>query len=455
MTRPAILIAGTHSGVGKTTLSLAVTAALVARGLRVQTFKAGPDFIDAGHLGAMAGRPCRTLDGWMLSREQNLDIWSRALQDADVAVVEGMMGLFDGATGRDDAGSTAQLAKWLGLPVLLVIDASAVVRSAAATALGFQRFDPALRVAGVICNRAGGAGHAAMLRDAFASLPELPLLGVLSQVHALQLSERHLGLTTIEEQNTAARRDQFAATAEANLDLDQLLQLARVAVPAPLPRPATPQSRVRIGVARDAAFCFYYPDNLEWLQHFGAELVPFSPLHDAALPADLDGLYLGGGYPEVHAAGLADNRAMRTAIREFAERDGVIYAECGGMMILGSDLRDGTGKAFPMVGCFDFSTQLMPQLQAIGYREVVPQGLGDGTRVRGHEFHHSRLDTTPTPQAAAHLVVSGSAPVPEGFRRRRVFASYIHLHFGSNPAIAAALVAACEAFRACPTTPGA
>ncbi len=454
MTLPAVLIAGTHSGVGKTTVSLAITAALVERGLRVQTFKAGPDFIDAGHLAAMSGRPCRTLDGWMLTRQQNQDVWDRAVQDADVAVVEGMMGLFDGASGRDDAGSTAQLAKWLDLPVLLVIDASALVRSAAAVALGFQCFDSALRLTGVICNRVGGAGHATMLRDAFASVPELPLVGAFSQAKDLHLTERHLGLTTVAEQDTSLRRRDFAASAETNLDLDSLLQRAQI--PVKPPRSAVPSrnKRVRIGVAQDAAFCFYYPDNFEWLQHYGAEVVSFSPLHDTSLPGNLDGLYLGGGYPEVHAPALADNVAMRTAIRDFAERDGMIYAECGGMMFLGRELRDGSGKAFPMAGCFDFSTQLMPQLQAIGYREVSPQGLGDDSlRVKGHEFHYSRLDTTPTPAAAAHLVVTGSVPRPEGFRHRRVFASYIHLHFGSNPAIAAALVAACASMREGAATP--
>ncbi len=303
-----LVIAATHSGAGKTTLTLGLLAALRRRDLAVQPFKVGPDFIDPGHHTRAAGRPSFNLDGWMLSREENLRIFRHRAAAADVAVVEGVMGLFDGYDGASEAGSTAQMAKWLGLPVLLVVDARARARSAAALVHGFAAFDPALTLAGVVFNRVGSATHPDYLRQALESVPGgVRCFGGIPRDAELNIPARHLGLVTTEDHPLeGAYLEALADLVESNLDLDGLLAalppVSLESIPAPT---GSPPPMVRLGVARDQAFCFYYPDNLEWLENFGAQIVPFSPLADADLPPDLHGLYLGGGYPELFASQLS------------------------------------------------------------------------------------------------------------------------------------------------------
>ncbi|MFA5111813.1 MAG: cobyrinate a,c-diamide synthase, partial [Desulfobaccales bacterium] len=306
-----LVIAGTQSGVGKTTVTLGLMHALARRGLAVQPFKVGPDFIDPGHHTRAAGRLSRNLDGWMLSREANEALFRRQARQADVAVVEGVMGLFDGYDGLSEAGSTAQMAKWLGLPVLLVVDARAMARSAGALVYGFAGFDPDLTLAGVVFNRVGSATHLTFLRQALASVPGVYCFGGLPRDGELAIPERHLGLTTIEDHPLGeAYLSRLADWLEAHLDLEGLLAaLPRLALPGEPVLEAAPPT-VRLGVARDRAFCFYYPENLELLASFGAELVFFSPLDDRELPSDLHGLYLGGGYPELNAETLAANETM-------------------------------------------------------------------------------------------------------------------------------------------------
>ncbi|MEI7925170.1 MAG: cobyrinate a,c-diamide synthase, partial [Chloroflexota bacterium] len=294
-----LIVAGTHSGVGKTTITSAIAAALAARGLVVQPYKAGPDYIDPGHLGRAAGRNARNLDTWMLPRAAVAELFARAARGADVTLVEGVMGLFDGRSGTDDEGSAADIARLLGLPVLLVVDASAVARSIAATVLGFQTFDPRVRLVGVVLNRVGSEGHAEMCRSAIAQATGLPVLGWVPRTAEIEWPERHLGLVPdAETGGDEARRGHLALVAETQLDLDLLLRLAApVAVAAPTGLfPSTPPSqRVPIAVARDAAFHFTYPDSLELLEAWGADLLPFSPLEDAALPVGARAVLLGGG----------------------------------------------------------------------------------------------------------------------------------------------------------------
>ncbi|HUX67600.1 MAG TPA: cobyrinate a,c-diamide synthase [Terriglobales bacterium] len=440
----AFVIAGTHSGVGKTTLTRALIAGLRARGLRVRAFKVGPDFLDPMHLAQASGGECLNLDGWMLGRECCRARLQAAAAASDVAVVEGMMGLYDGLSGASEAGSTAEMAKWLGLPVVLLADASGGARSLAATVLGFQRFDPELALRGVVFNRIGGPGHLQYLREAMQSaalwgrpVPRveppgpagIALLGGLPADESLHIPERHLGLATPA---SAATLPPDAAWAEAHLDLDALLALAaEVAPPAAIAAPRAaplPPPRLRLGVARDQAFCFYYPDNLERLRAAGLELVEFSPLRELTLPARVSGLYFGGGYPELHAAALSANAPMRQAVAAFAAAGGFIYAECGGLMYLARSL-DGA----PMAGVLPTAVAMQPRLQAIGYREVCPVGLGapPALRARGHEFHYSRL-VGAAAAAPAHRDPSGQ---PEGFHLHNVVASYIHLHFASCPAL--------------------
>lgn len=448
------VIAGTQSGVGKTTLTLGLLAALRKRGLSVQPFKIGPDFIDPGHHTAVTGVPSRNLDGWMLSRAYNTAVFNRSLHGHDVGVVEGMMGLFDGYDGKSEAGSTAEMAKWLGLPILLVVDVSAMARSVAAVIHGFQYFDPALNVAGVIFNKIGGSGHLRYLEEAVRDVPNITALGGLPSNEAITLPERHLGLVTREEQPVSAGQiDHLAGMIEDHLDLPSLLRLSTFSQP-PAPNPPSPPNRaplsdspVRFGIARDEAFCFYYPDNLELLEQAGATLVFFSPLHDPHLPPNLHGLYLGGGYPEVHARTLAANTSMRQEMKDFIQDGKTVYAECGGFMYLTQGIQDVEGHDFPMVGVYPTIVRMRSHLSALGYAEVAIPPTNDlfpALRVRGHEFHYSELVPALAVKQTRTLYQvrqrAAEAIRPEGYVYKRCLASYIHLHFGSNPTFARQLV---------------
>jgi cobyrinic acid a,c-diamide synthase len=452
MSARLLVIAGTASGVGKTSITLGLLAALRRRGLAVQSFKVGPDFIDPGLHALVTGRPSYNLDGWMCGRARVLDVVARASADADVAVVEGVMGCFDGIDGAGEDGSTAQVAKWLGAPVVLVLDAVAVSRSAAAVVLGFERFDPDLRLAGVIANRAGGATHARWIAEAIRAGCRAELLGAIPDDPSLRLPERHLGLHTAAEgalTDDLTRR--LADAVERGVDLERLLGLA-VAFSASVDlAPAPPAPRARIGVARDAAFQFYYAENLERLVEAGAEIVEWSPLRDVDVP-EVDGLYFGGGYPELHAAALADNPAVRKAVRRFAEAGRPIYAECGGLMFLAESLEDVEGRVHPMVGVLPAAVRMRAHGVTIGYAEVTLQADGPlgaaGTVVRGQEFHASTLGPVPeTVERVYRVRAPGGGERAEGFVVGRTLMSYLHLHFASNPAVAAAFVAACEAGR--------
>jgi cobyrinic acid a,c-diamide synthase len=451
-----LVIAGTQSGVGKTTVTLGLLYVLARRGLKVQPFKVGPDFIDPGHHTRAAGCVCRNLDGWMLSREANLALFRRRAREADVVVVEGVMGLFDGYDGASEAGSTAQMAKWLGLPVLLVVDARAMARSAAALVHGFASFDPALSLAGVVFNRIGSAAHLEYLNQALSCLKGVRGFGGLPRDQELAIPERHLGLATAEDHPLDdAYLGRLADRLETHLDLEGLLEaLPRLTLPEePAPAPAVTPPLVRLGVARDRAFCFYYPENLELLASFGAELVPFSPLEDRELPPGLDGVYLGGGYPELHAGQLAANAGLKQALQEAVAGGLPIYAECGGLMYLTREIRDLEGRVHPMVGVLPFAVRMLPRLKSLGYREVTlmaPGLLGPaGTRVRGHEFHYSEIvgEADGVPRLYRLTARRGGTAVSEGYRENRVLASYVHLHFGSNPEVARHLVASCRAYK--------
>jgi cobyrinic acid a,c-diamide synthase len=449
-----LVIAGTQSGVGKTTVTLGILAALRRRGLVVQPFKVGPDFIDPGHHTRAAGRVSRNLDGWMLSRDANEALFRRQARSADVAVVEGVMGLFDGYDGLSEAGSTAQMAKWLGLPVLLVVDARAMARSAAALVHGFASFDPELKVAGVVFNRVGSPTHLEYLQQALSSLKGQRCFGGLSRNQELAIPERHLGLATTEDHPLdEAYLHHLADWIENHLDLDGLLAaVPKLVLPEEPPARITPPT-VRIGLARDRAFCFYYPENLELLTDSGAELVPFSPLNDLELPGDLHGIYLGGGYPELCAASLAANTGMRRTIQAYAAAGLPIYAECGGLMYLAQEIRDLEGRAHSMAGVFPFTVRMLPRLKALGYREVTLTAAGllgpQATTIRGHEFHYSEMVGEPDGVRRIYRLTprKGGAGVAEGYCANNVLASYVHLHFGSNPDVARYLVASCRRYK--------
>jgi cobyrinic acid a,c-diamide synthase len=441
MSIPRIVIAGTHSGVGKTTIATGIMAAFHRRGLRVQGFKIGPDFIDPTFHRAATGRPSRNLDGWMLSRETNLEVFARAVDGADVAVIEGVMGLFDGKSAPSLSGSTAEMAIWLDATVVLVLDAGAMAGSAAAVVHGFHTLVPELRLSAVVCNKVAGTKHYGHLRDAITSHCHPALLGYLPRDASFAIPERHLGLHLANEALTEGRLNRLAEWVESYLDLDQLLRLSSHPnkTEAPLTRPAPKPHRARIGIARDAAFCFYYEDNLELLRALGAELVRFSPIEDRALPPDLDGIYLGGGYPELHAEALSANEPMRTAIAEFVASDAPVYAECGGFMYLTQAIVSTTGQSSPMAGIFPTQARMQPRLAKLGYIEIE---LASGQRARGHEFRYSVIDPMPETIRCAYREPA------EGYQVRSVLGSYIHLHFLSCPSFAEKFVYDCAGWRA-------
>ncbi len=448
------LVSGTASGVGKTTVALAVMAGLRRRGLAVQPFKCGPDFLDTGHHTRIAGRQSRNLDTWMLSGEANRAVLRHAARDADVIVAEGMMGLFDGKSGDSEAGSSAEIAKLLQLPVVLVVDAAKSARSVAAVVLGFEMFDPELRIAGVVLNRVAGGRHYEMLREAIASRCKTRILGWLPRDPAIAIPERHLGLQSAAEQDASRQDDavnRLAALAEKYLDLGELLTLQCgmeiAAFEPPQSLFSLSGNGLRVGVAADEAFSFYYEDNLDLLRERGAEIVRFSPLRDAALPHDLDALYFGGGYPELHAERLSGNHPMLNEVRAFAASGKPVYAECGGMIYLARTLTVSNGTAYPMAGVLPISMQMTEKLVQFGY--VTVEFVEDcllgprGTVVRGHSFHTSRIAAQEELETSyrVHYSMTGEDEL-EGFRQGNVLASYIHLHFRANPVVAESFVGA-------------
>ncbi len=446
---PRLVIAGTSSGVGKTTATLAILTALRERGRRVQPFKVGPDFIDPSHHRAATGRPSRNLDGWMLGADLNHSIFVRAAADADLSIIEGMMGLFDGSSPVNDIGSTAELAKQLSAPVLLVVDGSAMARSAAAMVTGYAHFDAALRIAGVLFNRVGSEAHYQLLKAAVEQETAVIPVGYLRPDVSMAIPDRHLGLVTAMEQEDSQLYDRLGKAALETVDLDRIEALAHScgSLPDAVSQPVKKNHgrTVRVGVAEDRAFCFYYPDNLEVLEAAGAEVVKFSPLHDQVLP-DVEMLYLGGGYPELHGAALAKNAAMLAAVKRFAERGGVIYAECGGLMYLAESIRDFQGRSHEMVGIFPAETVMRKQSLTLGYRTVECSRrciLGEvGVMARGHEFHYSTLIARdPLLQYACALSdAGGGSRGQDGLTKNNVLALYTHLHFAGQPQVGTALV---------------
>ncbi|MCC6347913.1 MAG: cobyrinate a,c-diamide synthase [Nitrospirales bacterium] len=458
-----IVIAGTHSGCGKTTVSLGILAALRERGLRVQSFKTGPDFIDAGLHRIITGRPSRNLDIWMCGAEEVARCFTRHAEDADIAVVEGVMGMYDGDF------STASLARLLGLPVVLVVDAYGMAESAAAVVKGFMTYGaPAPSFAGVIFNRVASESHFARLKEC---IRDIPVLGYLPRDLDFEIPHRHLGLTTAEESPLSDENiRKLAGAILKHIDIDALVKgsgsrgggsgsLKRP----PVVRPAA-SSRPSLAVAYDRAFCFYYEDNLDALRDAGIDIVFFSPLSDPLPPDHAAGIYIGGGYPELHAKALSENTSLLSALRAWSCAGRPLYAECGGLMYLSQGIYDFEGTFFPMAGILPFPTQMKKGRAHLGYREIVLEAEcilgGKGDVCRGHEFHYSEIrkgaeegsngdagdgespgrpeEKAPAPARIYSVRDRTGRTLPgEGYRVSNTLASYIHVHFGSNAAIAA------------------
>jgi cobyrinic acid a,c-diamide synthase len=444
MSAGRIVIAGTHSGAGKTTVACGAMAALSRAGHTVAPFKVGPDFIDPSYHRLACGRPGRNLDAFLSGPELIAPLVRHGAAGADLVVVEGVMGLFDGASGGGELASTAHVAKLLGAPVVLVVDASAMARSVGAIVHGFATFDPALRLGGVVLNRVASDWHEELLRAALEPTG-VPVLGVLRRDAQLTVPERHLGLVPAVEREAHARETlgALAETVRAGVDLDALVALARTAPPlagvAWSPEPEARGDGARIAVAAGPAFSFHYEENHELLAAAGAELVPFDPLTDEELPARCGALLLAGGFPEIFGEELSANWALRAEVAAFARAGRPILAECGGLLYLATEL-DGR----PMCDVVPGRARMGERL-SLGYREAVASATHPawpaGTSTRGHEFHYSSIDPAAGDVAAWSLRARGTERT-EGHVIGGVHASYLHTHWASAPEVAARLVAA-------------
>ncbi len=435
----SLIIAGTHSGCGKTTLTLGIMAALSARGIKVQPFKCGPDFIDPSLHQIVTGRASRNLDVRMCGQEFVEKIFTRHAPVDGITIIEGVMGLFDG--GR---GSAAYLAKFLDIPVILVIDVRSAAESTAAVVKGFETLDPGVRLAGVILNKVGSKHHGQMISEAVKTHCRTAIVGSLPRDESIIIPARHLGLHMGMESGLETER--LSAIIEDNIDLDCLLDGLTLTArnqksETRSQKPETRNQKPKIGVAWDEAFCFYYIDNLEMLERAGAEIVLFSPIHDRQLPKNLSGIYIGGGYPELYAEKLSKNKTMREEILSFSRSGKPIYGECGGFMYLTRSITDTNGCLYPMVGVYPAASRMQKRLQRLGYRQIemlTDNLLGKkGSYCYGHEFHYSDIDEMDSRVKRAYQLDDGRA---EGYLMDDTLAGYVHLHWGRTPEVAVKFV---------------
>lgn len=439
----AFVLAGTGSGCGKTTVTLGLLSALKQRGLRVQPCKVGPDYLDTAWHTAVCGTPSRNLDSFMLPEPVLNALFCEQMQGADIAVIEGVMGLYDGYGTDPGYCSTAAMAKQLGCPVILLVDGKAVSTSIAATVMGFQQFDPTLNLAGVMVNRVNSEAHFHLLKTAIERYCAVPVLGYVPHVEGVTLPERHLGLVTARESVVTQQPWlDFAATLEQTLNIDHLLALSEIAT---LPQGAWPElpaqdagKGLTLAMADDEAFNFYYPDNVTLLERTGVKIVRFSPLHDRVLP-DCQMVWLGGGYPELHASALAANGTMLASLREAHQRGVAIYAECGGLMYLGTQLEDAGGFVHYMADILPGYSKMGERLTRFGYCEaqaLQPTLLAaEGEILRGHEFHYSDFFPQISAVMACRKVRDGKTlqQWSGGWQAGNTFASYLHVHFAQRP----------------------
>ncbi|WP_050181632.1 cobyrinate a,c-diamide synthase [Domibacillus robiginosus] len=447
-----LVIAGTGSGSGKTTVTLALLGAFKRRGLAVQPFKCGPDYIDPTYHTAICGRLSRNLDSWMGNADIIREVFLQASQDTDISVIEGVMGMFDGKDPLKDDGSTAEISRLTDAPVLLVIDASGTARSAAAIVKGFQMMAPG-QIKAVIANKTGSEGHFRLIEKAVSQECGIPVIGHLLKMPGVNVPERHLGLVpAVERGDLNELFDTLAEAAERTVDLDQLLHLSEA------PDLMQPEghlfkrkqgSSVTIAVAKDAAFHFYYEENLEMLRAHGADLHFFSPLLGETVPAEADALYIGGGFPEEFAPGLAAQHATRQSVRQAVQSGMPTLAECGGFMYLTEELVTVDGHSYPMCGIIDGKTIMKSTRAALGYRELTSLSgtwIEEGIKLRGHEFHYSvfeqREERPPAFQSGSRF-----GKKPDGCVVHNAVAGYAHLYFPSNPGIAKAFTAAARAYQ--------
>jgi len=439
---PHLLLSAVHKSSGKTTITLGICAALARSGLTIQPYKKGPDYIDPMWLGAAAGRPCFNLDFNTMGHEEILEFFTRHSSDSDLAVIEGNMGLFD-SLDVEGKESNAEMAKLLQAPVVLVLDVKGATRSIVPIILGFQQFDPELNIAGLILNKVAGNRHESRLREVIGHYCDIPVIGAIHRNPRLEIDERHLGLIPSNEAaEVEAKLSEISEIIASQVDLETLQKIAANAPSTQIidmQPPQSPEESVRIAVARDEAFGFYYPDDIQALQQAGAELVSFSPLQDACLPEDIDGLFIGGGFPETQMATLEANTSMRQSIRQAIEAGLPCYAECGGLMYLSRSVRWGE-QCCQMVGIIPGNTVMHEKPVGRGYARIVETGAGPWpqseaeTRYQVHEFHYSSLENLPQGLQYAYKMERGHGidRQHDGFVYKNLLANYVHLRDVAN-----------------------
>ncbi|MFJ5762710.1 cobyrinate a,c-diamide synthase [Neobacillus sp. NPDC093182] len=441
MTERRIVIAGTGSGVGKTTLTIGLMAALKKMGLTVQGFKCGPDYIDPSYHTAVTKRNSRNLDSWMLTKDLVLDIFSHGSQGADISIIEGVMGFFDGKNPETNEGSTAEISMNTKSPVLLVVNCESMARSAAAIVKGFQLFAEGPKIVAVIANKVGSDGHFQLVKTAIEQECHVPVIGYLKRELDIEIPERHLGLIpSMERGELGSFFDKLGTLVSETVDIEKLLELA-VAEPLEVSRKSSifekqRENLVKVAVAKDSAFNFYYPENLEIMEAKGIEIVYFSPLADEEVPEDVDGLYIGGGFPEEFAQDLACNLKAKQSVKQAIENGLPALAECGGFMYLTKFIETTDKKKHEMAGVISGSIQMQTKLAALGYREINGQNANfilEDLSARGHEFHYSIFKAVEEDVPYAYETKGMRGVSKEGYLLHNLSAGYTHFHFASCP----------------------
>nr|WP_243109731.1 cobyrinate a,c-diamide synthase [Caminicella sporogenes] len=456
---PRFVIAGTQSGVGKTTLSIGIMKALRKRGLNVQSYKVGPDYIDPAFHSFVTGNKSRNLDSWMLKENAIKDIFFKNSFDKDISIIEGVMGFYDGFGIEKDNGSTAHLSKILKCPVILIINGSGMSSSAAAQVLGYKLYDEKVNIKGVIVNNVSGWKHYELIKEAVEKFTGIKCVGYLKKNIDIKLESRHLGLIpSVEVENLKEKIDKLSSMVEETINIDEIIKISKGALA--LNHVYNYDSKngfrdVNIGVALDKAFNFYYQDNLDLLEELGANLIYFSPLKDKKLPDNLHGLYLGGGFPEVFAKELEENKELRDEIKKVSNMGMPIYAECGGLMYLCKSITTLDGKKYEMVGIFDRNTKMTNRLQRFGYVNVnilKPCTISNTlTKVKAHEFHRSIIDESNNDDCVYRVDKVRENKIINswkcGILKNNTLAAYAHIHFYSNKKLAEDFVENCRVFK--------
>ena len=451
-----VILAGTHSGVGKTTITIGLLQALMKRGISVQPYKVGPDYIDTGFHSNICSRPCGNLDSYFLTGDALLEVFSRKAKQVSFSLIEGVMGLYDGLASNPSIGSTAHVAKILKAPVILIVDANKIAASAGAVVLGYKKFDPCTNIVGCIVNRVTGCSHYRMVKKSIEKNCGIKVLGYLPKDNSFGLAERHLGLRPAQEVSVRRLVNRITKAVEEFIDIDALVAVGKKAPALPSFKPVIftnkpCEKNISIAVARDKSFHFYYQDNLDILEYLGARLRFFSPLKSKKLPVGTSGVYIGGGFPEMFAEELTANRTLLTELKTRSREGMPIYAECAGLMYLMKELRTHDKRVVPMAGIFPGRTQMGKRLHMFGYYKAKTQCatiLGKkGSVCKGHMFHWSYITRMPARESYVFSLKKRGRVYRDGYTRDNTVATYLHFHFASNVEFAKNFIESCRKYK--------